>query len=226
MKQAIILVSGGLDSYVLAHSLRKENGTKILLLFFDYAQKSLVQELACVKSLAKEIDSKLKIIKLPFLGKLSTSLLNKKNQTGEEEIIKWYVPFRNTMFISAALALAESIFLKTSLNYDIYLGIKYEGNLRFKDTTPDFIIQMNQLSKTVAEKGKYSIKAPFLDKDKEEVLELAKNLRLNLENTFSCYTPPKSPSLIHCGKCAGCLSRKKAFRFSKSQIEDPSIYLE
>jgi len=224
---AIILVSGGLDSFVTAHYVKKL-GKNIKLIFFNYGQKCLNEEKFCVKNLARQLNSELEIIDLTWLGKISTSLINKNKKTGNDEIINWYVPCRNTIFISIALAYAESDFLSKKIKSDIYIGIKHEGDLCFKDTTPKFLKKINDLAHVCVQKGNYKIIAPFIDKDKEEIIELAKKSNIDLQKTYSCYFGKgfkivnKEKIPIHCGKCAGCLARKKGFKFSN--MNDISIY--
>jgi 7-cyano-7-deazaguanine synthase len=232
-KHAIILASGGLDSFVTAYHVKEKFKEKISLLFFDYGQQCLNEELFCVKKLAKKLKSRLKVINLKWLGDISTSLIN-KGKGGKEEIIKWYVPCRNSLFLISALAHAESDFLSKNKKTDIYIGVKYEGELSFKDTTSEFIRKINELTKKAVQKGEYKIKAPFLYKDKEDIIEIGKNLGVNFQDTYSCYIgkgfkitkkngiSKKIP--IHCGKCAGCLARKKGFKFSN--VEDNSLYLK
>jgi len=225
-KRAIILTSGGLDSSVLAYYVKKNlKINKIRLLFFDYGQKAVEEELFCVKNLAKKLKSKLEIIDLKWLGKISTSLIN-KGQGGKEELIKWYVPFRNSLFLISALAFAESEFIKTGKESEIFLGIKYEG-LGFKDTTPNFLKEINRLAK-FSQKGKFKIIAPFVDKEKEDIIEFGRKMRVRLDDTYSCYLGGGFARInnkklaIHCGKCAGCKARKKGFKFS--DVRDISLY--
>jgi len=225
-KQAIILTSGGLDSSVLAYYAKKKY-KKIKLLFFDYNQKARKEEIFCVKLLAKKLKCKLEIINLRWLGKISTSLINTNKKTGKEELIKWYVPCRNSLFIIAGLAFAESEFIRNKIESDILLGIKYEGEIRFKDTTPEFLRDINKLTKHT-QKGNFEIKAHFINKDKEDIIELSKRLGVNLEYTYSCYLGGGFAEIngkripIHCGKCAGCKARQKGFYFSN--VRDISVY--
>lgn len=226
MKNAIILASGGLDSSVLVNYVKEKQKRKIILLFFDYGQRCLNEELFCVKLLAKKLKAKLKIIEMRWLGRISTSLIN-KGGGGKEEIIKWYVPFRNSVFIIAALAHAESEFINKKKKSDVYLGIKYEGELSFNDTKPEFLRDINNLAKH-AQKGNFKILAPFINKDKEEIIEMGKEIGVKFEDTYSCYlgrgfvrmNNKKIP--VHCGKCAGCLARKKGFNFC--HVKDFSLY--
>jgi len=253
--KAIILASGGLDSSVLAYWLKKTKEIKeIELIFFDYNQKCIIEEKFCIGDLAQKLNAKLTIIKLPWLGDISTSIINeergelendnkvkksnnKANDTGAkatdtnmknyDEISNWYVPCRNTIFLIIALAHAESEFIKTGKKSDIYVGIKYEGELQFNDTKPEFIAKINSLSKNATQFGDYEIKAPFLNKDKEEIIEMAKELGIDLKMTYSCYIGGvgfEQGKPIHCGKCAGCLARKKGFRFVNPPTPDTSLY--
>jgi 7-cyano-7-deazaguanine synthase len=232
MKGAIILVSGGLDSAVLAHYLsKKEKIRNIKLIFINYRQKSFREEFSCVKNLAKELNCELKIIDAKWLGEISTSLINKKTAQKineikkDKEIISWYVPCRNAIFLLIGLSVAESEFISKNKKYNVYLGIKNEGKLRFKDTTHGFLEQMNKLTGFCTQTGNFEFIAPFLHKEKEELIELAEKLKIDLKKTCSCYIGKgfdKDKNPIHCGICCSCKARKKAFNFSG--IEDPTIY--
>ncbi|MBI2630264.1 7-cyano-7-deazaguanine synthase [Candidatus Pacearchaeota archaeon] len=230
MGNAIILASGGLDSYVLSWYVKNTLKKEVRLIFFDYGQKALKEELFCVKQLAREMNCELKIVNLDFLGEISTSLINKNESNSKEDIINWYVPCRNTIFLSIALAYAESLFIGKKEENDVYIGIKFEGEIRFNDTTKEYIEEMNKLAKSCTQVGEYEVFAPFIDKDKEELIQLGKKMGLKLEKSYSCYlgagfkeiVNDKTP--IHCGKCAGCLARKKGFKFS--EVEDKSLYCE
>jgi len=226
MNHAIVLCSGGLDSVVLAYYLKKiEKIEKLILVFLDYNQKSLKEELSCVEKASEELDADLKIINLKWLGDISTSFINKqadenkiKGINEDNELISWYVPCRNSLFLLVGLALAESEFISKSEKYNIYLGIKYEGDLQFKDTTPEFIEQMNKTAEFSTQEGNFKFIAPFLKKDKEELIELSKELNIDLKDTYSCYVGGGN----HCGICSACKSRKKAFKFSN--MNDPTVY--
>ena len=228
MNNAIVLCSGGLDSVVLAHYLKKiRNIENIKLVFLDYNQKSLKEELFCVKKVAKELDAELKVIDIKWLGEISTSLINKgpnENEIDSEDLISWYVPCRNSLFLLIGLSIAESEFISKNEKYDVYLGIKYEGELQFKDTTPEFLEQMNKTAEFCTQDGNYKFIAPFLEKDKEELIVLGLELGVDLKKTYSCYIGKgiKDNVPIHCGICSACKSRKKAFKFSNN--EDNSTY--
>lgn len=237
MENAIVLCSGGFDSVVTAYHVKKTTN-KLIILFFDYNQRPLKQELFCAQQTAKNLNAELKIIKLPWLGELSTSIINKERdfkptteddlketKKTKQDIQNWWVPARNTVFLTAALALAESLYLTTKEKYNIYIGLKDEGQVHFNDTTPEFIKSINNIVKHATDQGDFKILAPFLDKDKDELTKLGQQLNVPFQHTYSCYIENgfKNNIPVHCGKCLNCVLRKKAFYWSN--IKDPSIYL-
>lgn len=217
MKKAVILCSGGLDSVVSAYYVKKKLGYEdITLLFFNYFQKSLLNERKSALRCSKALNAKFKEIKLPELAKLSTSLINKKGRVKkisrkdlkdtEKESAKWYVPCRNQIFLSYALAFAEQLFIKEKLKSDLFLGFKCEGRESYPDTTKDFIDKMNALSK-ISTLGKFTIFSPLIEKDKEDIIQLGIKLGVNLKDTFSCYLGKQN----HCGYCLACRLRQEGF---------------
>ena len=108
------------------------------------------------------------------------------------------------------------------------MGIKYEGELRFKDTTPEFLKQINKTAEFCTQKGKFKFIAPFLEKEKEDLIELANKMKVDLKYTYSCYIGAGFKKIknkkvpVHCGICGSCKARKKAFKFSN--VEDISVY--
>ncbi len=234
MNNAILLISGGLDSVTLAYYLKRQKKFEnIKIIFIDYNQKCFEEELFCVKKCAENLKAKLKIIDAKWLGKISNSLINKKSSEEEirnikenEEIISWYVPCRNALFLLIGLSFAEAELISTGQKYDVYIGIKNEGELKFKDTTPEFLEKMNNLVGFCTQESNLKFKAPFLEKEKEEIIEIAKELKVPLEETYSCYIGGgfEKEIPIHCGICGGCNARKKGFKFSGN--DDPTRYKE
>lgn len=238
MENAIVLCSGGFDSVITAYYVKKELKPKhTIILFFDYNQRPIKEELYCAQQTSKALNAELKTIKLPWLGEISTSIINKEKEfkpttdndlkdieKQKKEIKKWVVPARNTIFLTSALALAESLYNQTKKIYNIYIGLKDEGKVHFKDTTKEYLKQINNLISHATESGKFKIKAPFINKDKDELTKIAKELNIPLENTYSCYIENgfKDKIPIHCGKCPNCKLRQKAFYWAN--IKDPSTY--
>lgn len=231
-KHAIVLCSGGIDSVTTAHYIKKNLGySNITILFVDYGQKSAEKERECAKKCANDIRAGFKEIGMKWLGEISTALLNKQGtfkELSEEELNDaekekaqdklWWVPCRNTLFLAAALAHAESAYISNNIKLDIFVGFKNEGLAFFKDQTPEFLAKINEFQKNCTLDGNYKIIAPLIEKDKEDIILLAKELGVDLKNTFSCYTGKEK----HCGKCLACKSRQKGFYWAN--IEDSTDY--
>lgn len=224
MKNAIILCSGGLDSVVTSYYVRKQlKYDKMVILFFNYGQRTINKERKSAKKCAESLKAGFKEISLKELKKISPSLINSKKpwkkllrkdlKNSEEESKKYYVPFRNGIFLSYAIALAESYFSKFEKKFDIFVGFKNEGQESYPDATPGFIRKMNSLQGT-------KIIAPLIKKDKEDIVKLGVKLKVNLKNTYSCYTSNKR----HCGTCLACKLRQEGFYWSG--VEDNTDYGE
>ncbi|MEI6731227.1 MAG: 7-cyano-7-deazaguanine synthase [archaeon] len=216
-KQAIILCSGGIDSTVTAHLVKKRmKYSKIAVLFFNYGQKSIKMERNCAKYVAKSIKSGFKEVSLPELHNLSTSLINipgkhksisKSNlKDTRNESKTWYVPSRNTLFLAYASALAEKGFIQYGIKSDIFVGFKCEGNDSYPDSTPSFVEKINSL---FAKSLVYPVKvmAPLIKLDKEDIILLGKRLGVNFRKTFSCYIGKNKP----CRSCLSCKLREAGF---------------
>lgn len=228
MKQAIVLCSGGIDSVVTGHYVKKKlKYGKISILFFDYGQRNLLAERKCAKKCAKDLNADFNEIGIKYLGEISTSLLNSnmkhKSVTLEDlkdsknESEKWYVPCRNMVFLSNAFAYAEASWKLNKKKTDIFVGFKSEGKESYPDTTIDFVDSLNRLSR-IAIVGSVKVKAPLIRKDKEDILNLGKKIGVDFSNTFSCYTNSET----HCGDCLACRLRQEGFYWAN--ISDPTHY--
>jgi len=227
MKKAIVLCSGGLDSVTTTYYIKKRlKYDKIIILFFDYSQKSVKEEKRCARLCSKNIKAEFKEIKLPELNSFSTSLINIKGRVNKvkrknlkdtrEESMHWYVPYRNAVFLTYALCLAESLYLKKKKKYEIFVGFKSEGFGGYPDTSLEFIKAMEIVGKFGH--SNYKIKAPLIKKDKSDLIILGRKLGVNFENAFSCYIGKKK----HCGYCLACRLRQEGFYWAN--IKDPTKY--
>lgn len=228
MKNAIILCSGGIDSVTTAHYVKKKLKYKnIIILFFNYKQKTLKNERKYSKNCSKKLNARFKEVELEWLAKISNSLINKSGKIKKlkrkelkntnQEAKKWYVPCRNTVFLVCALTLAESVYIKNKKTYDIFVGFKCEGGESYPDTTKDFVKKINILSKTSCSKG-FKVKAPLINKDKEEIIKLGMRLGIDYKKTHTCYIKEKT----HCGYCLSCRLRQEGFYWAN--IKDPTKY--
>ncbi|MBI2629017.1 7-cyano-7-deazaguanine synthase [Candidatus Pacearchaeota archaeon] len=232
MKNAIILCSGGLDSVVTAYYVKnKAKYGKIYILFFNYGQRTLKQEKRASKLCAEKLNGKFIEIKLPELNKISTSLINsakkankvsrKQLKNTEKEHLNWYVPCRNIIFLTYALAIAESKLIKNKQKYDIFTGFKNEGKEAYPDATSEFVSIMNKLQATAVKKN-IRIIAPLINKDKEDIIQLGKEFGVDFRNTYSCYVGVNSKNNKHCGTCLSCRLRQEGFYWAG--LQDPTNY--
>ncbi len=237
MDGVIVLCSGGLDSVTAAFLAKRElSPEKMILMFCDYGQRALMEEWVAVDYAAQALSADLLRLDLRWLGNISTSLINASGNVPRKEIkdledVKmeqddvntWWVPCRNGMFVMAALAHAESLFIATGKKYSIVMGIKKEGQVSFKDSRPEFIVAMNEAAKHCTSDD-FEVLAPLMELDKDEIVRLAMELSVPLELTYSCYVGKdfRDGAPVHCGVCSACRQRQAAFYWAG--VEDPTIY--
>ncbi|MBI4159194.1 7-cyano-7-deazaguanine synthase [Candidatus Woesearchaeota archaeon] len=235
MKNAVVIMSGGIDSTVASYYLkgRLEYDT-IKFLLFDYGQRALKEEEFCCRENARKLNAEFKKIELSWLGDISASVINQEKNFQEttekdledehKDITPWWVPCRNAVFLINALAYAESEFIKTNENQDVVIGLINEGRVHMKDTTEKFIRKVNDLAKESTDKGEFKILAPLIKMDKTEVIKLGQELKVPFGLTYSCYIGNRfqNNSLMHCGKCLSCMLRKKGFYWAG--VEDSTFY--
>lgn len=227
-KPAIVLLSGGLDSATTLAYAINEN-FHCYALSFIYGQKHNI-EIEHAKKIAKfyHISKRHKIIKLDKRLFLSSALTAKQNMPENRDLTQiskdippTYVPARNTIFLSMALAFAEQINA-----FDIFIGanaIDYSG---YPDCRPEFIKAFEKLAnlgtKAGIEGNKITIHAPLINLTKSDIIKLGKKLGLDYSLTWSCYNPQADK--LACGKCDSCIIRKNAFK--QAGFKDPIEYID
>lgn len=216
IKKAICLISGGLDSAVSV-GVAKELGCDLYFLFISYGQKTLVKEEQCVDQLAKFFKPK-KIwkVSLPWLKEFGGSaLFDKKTVLNENNFLLEYVPFRNSIFLSIATALAEAI----GADY-IFLGSS-GGDHICPDNSPEYLNSFQRIIEigTLLKKD-IKIKAPFSKTNKVGIVNIGKKLNVPFKNTWSCHNNINKA----CGHCSNCLARLDAFEVNG--LKDPIDYEE
>ncbi|CAG4927686.1 7-cyano-7-deazaguanine synthase QueC [Acidithrix sp. C25] len=219
MANCVVLLSGGLDSSTVA-AFAMSQGFDVHALSFNYGQRHLV-ELDAARRVARELGLHSHVvcdIDLRVFGgsALTASIDVPHRQSGEavdfgasKEIPVTYVPARNTIFLSFALALAETISAS-----DIFIGansIDYSG---YPDCRPEYLAAFeamaNLATKASVEKGqKTTIHAPLLTLTKVGIIELGLSLGVDYSITHSCYDPVDFNK--PCGSCDSCLIRMGAF---------------
>lgn len=217
MMKAIILFSGGIDStVVLAKALNE--GRKCIALSFDYGQKHRI-ELDAAREIAKHYDISHHIIKIdpaPFsssslASELEVSKGRSLQEIREGGIPSTYVPARNTIFLSFALAFAESAGAG-----EIYIGANALDIHGYPDCRPAYFEAWQKLiclaTKQSVDGHAPKIATPLASLNKAEIILLGKALKAPLNKTFSCYSP--TIQNLACEQCDACILRADGFKRS------------
>ena len=219
--KCIVLLSGGLDSTTVLAIAKKE--FNILALSFDYGQRHKF-ELDAAKIIAQQntVHSFQTIdIDLTQFGKsaLTDEIAVPKNQEIGNDIPVTYVPVRNTIFLSYALAYAE-----VNNIYDIFIGVNALDYSGYPDCRPEYIDAFEKMAnlgtKFTQGSKKITIHTPLINMTKAEIILKGHQLGVSYEDTHSCYDP--SEKGLACGECDACILRKKGFNMSN--IPDPTLY--
>jgi len=219
--KCIVLLSGGLDSTtVLAIAKQKFD---VIALSFDYGQRHKF-EIEAAKIIAKKHSAyqiKTITIDLQQFGQsaLTDNITVPKNQDIGDEIPITYVPVRNTIFLSYALAHAE-----VNNIYDIFIGVNALDYSGYPDCRLEYIDAFQKMAnlgtKFTQGDKKITIHTPLIDMTKSEIIIKGHELGVSYKETHSCYDP--SNEGLACGECDACILRKKGFNISN--IPDPTLY--
>ncbi|MEA1981571.1 MAG: 7-cyano-7-deazaguanine synthase QueC [candidate division Zixibacteria bacterium] len=224
-KKAVILLSGGIDSYTTAAIALKDK-FQIYAISFDYGQRHKY-ELKSAKKVAGSLEIKNHLtIKLDLRqvggSALTDNIEVPKNQPLENignEIPVTYVPARNTIFLSIALGYAETV----GANH-IFIGANAVDYSGYPDCRPKYLEAFEKMAnlatKATVEGSQINISAPLLNMSKSEIIQKGQKLGLDYSLTISCYDPPENGQA--CGNCESCLLRQKGFK--EAGIEDPTNY--
>lgn len=220
-KKAVVLLSGGLDSAtVLAHVVAE--GYAAYALSFDYGQKQSV-ELGLAQQLAKTFgaaDWRLANVDLRALGgsALTSDDAVPAADPSNTDIPVTYVPARNTIFLSYALAWAEVLGAR-----DLFIGANAVDYSGYPDCRPAFVEAFERLANlgTRAADGgpPYKVHAPLMHKKKKDIITLGISLGVDFSQTHSCYDPVGP---LACGRCDACYLRHKGF--VEAGVADPTAY--
>jgi 7-cyano-7-deazaguanine synthase len=220
VKQAVVLLSGGLDSMVCA-GIARERGFAVVALTVDYNQRHRV-ELEAANAIAESLAERHILLPLDlrtFGGSALTSDIAVPKEGVGDGIPVTYVPARNTIFLSLALGLAEA-----SGARDIFIGVNALDYSGYPDCRPEFIEQFERLANLATKAGvegdRFALHAPLQHMSKAEIAREAERLGLDAAMSHSCYDP--LPDGRHCGACDACRLRAKGF--AEAGISDPTVY--
>jgi len=219
-REAVVLLSGGLDSMVCA-GIARERGFSVVALTVDYNQRHRV-ELEAAQSIAARLAGRHIVLPLDlraFGGSALTGDIAVPKDGVAPGIPVTYVPARNTIFLSLALGLAEA-----SGARDIFIGVNALDYSGYPDCRPEFIAGFEQLANVATKAGvegdRFTIHAPLQQMSKAEIAREAQRLGLDPAISHSCYDP--LPDGRHCGRCDACRLRAKGF--AEAGLADPTEY--
>ena len=218
--QAVVLLSGGLDSMVCA-ALAREQGFEVIALTIDYGQRHRV-ELQAARRIAADLATRHVILPLDlraFGGSALTADMAVPKDGVAQGIPVTYVPARNTIFLSLALGLAES-----SGARDLFVGVNALDYSGYPDCRPEFVAAFGALANLATREGVegrgFTVHAPLQDMTKADIAREAARLGLDAGISHSCYDP--APDGGACGLCDAC--RLRARGFEEAGLTDPTRY--
>ena len=219
-RNAVVLLSGGLDSMVAA-AIAREQGFAVQALTIDYGQRHSV-ELEAAKQIAARLADEHVVLSLDltkFGGSALTSDIAVPKSGVGDNIPVTYVPARNTIFLSLALGLAEARGAR-----DLFIGVNALDYSGYPDCRPEFVDAFEKLANLATKAGVegegFTLHAPLQDMTKADIAREAVRLRLDGGISHSCYDP--APDGSHCGLCDACRLRAKGF--AEAGIADPTRY--
>ncbi len=225
-KPAVILLSGGLDSATTS-AIARVQGFDLYSLSFDYGQRHRF-ELESARRVAASMGVQRHAMVVIDLAQFGASALTadiavpKGRSTAEMDagIPITYVPARNTVFLSLALAYAETLGAA-----DIFLGVNAVDYSGYPDCRPEYIAAFEKLANLATKAGvegtlRFRIHTPLIKMSKSEIIRCGTQLNVDYSLTHSCYDP--DPAGLSCGRCDACVLRRKGFQ--EAGLEDPLTY--
>lgn len=226
-RNAVVLVSGGLDSTTTL-ALAADAGFGLYALTVDYGQRHAAELRAARIAARRWIAVEHKIVTLDlraFGGSALTDPAIPVPRDGDMEAVRpipaTYVPARNTILLSLALAWAEVI-----PAFDIFIGVNAVDYSGYPDCRPEFIEAFESVARLGTRAGtedatQIRVRTPLIDLTKREIIQLGLSLGVDYAQTVSCYDPGTSGE--SCGRCDACQLRLRGF--SEAGVADPARYV-
>jgi 7-cyano-7-deazaguanine synthase len=212
--RAVILLSGGIDSATVL-AIAKADGFTPCALSFRYGQRHGAELQAAIRVATAQRVSQHLIADVPaalFAGSALTDWDIAVPDSPAAEPDATYVPARNTVFLSLALAWAESIGAA-----HIFIGVNADDYAGYPDCRPEYLSAFQRMALLATNAGPVEIHAPLIDLAKTEVIRLGMALGVDYSLTLSCYNPAPGP----CGACGACILRAAAF--AEAGVPDPAM---
>jgi 7-cyano-7-deazaguanine synthase len=222
VSKAVVLLSGGLDSYTAA-AIARERGFRLHALTVRYGQRHAI-ELEAARKVARalEVSAHVEIdVNLSTFGGSALTAdvpVPKDRPLDAPGIPSTYVPARNTVFLSLALAWAEVLEAR-----DIFIGVNVLDYSGYPDCRPEFVEAFERLASLATAAGvsgaAFRVHAPLQRLTKAEIIRRGTELGLDYALTISCYDP--GPGARPCGRCDSCVLRARGF--AEAGIADPGL---
>jgi 7-cyano-7-deazaguanine synthase len=221
-KKAIILLSGGLDSATVL-AIASSGGYECYAMTINYQQRHHA-ELVAADNIAKIFNVKEhKVVDIDLSWLKSSSLTNTKMNIPEiasKGIPSTYVPARNTIMMTLAMAWAETL-----ESQDIFIGVNAVDYSGYPDCRPEYIASFQKMAnlatKSAIEGKSIKIHTPLISLTKSEIIGIGERFGIDYSSTVSCYQANKDG--LACGKCDSCRLRREGFK--SSNIKDPTQYV-
>ena len=220
---AIILVSGGLDSTTCLAIAKRDGFAPLYSMSFDYGQRHRNELDAASKISVLYGVREHRIIKIDlrqFGGSALTAEIavpkDRSDSQMSREIPITYVPARNTIFLSYALAWAEVLDCN-----DVFIGVNALDFSGYPDCRPEFVHSFQETARLGTKRTRFQIHAPLIRMTKAQIIRKGIELGVDYSMTHSCYDPDAQGRA--CGRCDSCLLRKKGF--AEAGVADPTRYV-
>ena len=225
-KKAVVLLSGGVDSTTIL-AIAQSQGYDVYTMSFRYGQRHVL-ELDSAKQISEKMGAKKHVIididLRAFGGSALTDDIDVPKERSDQEIGTGipitYVPARNTIFLSFALAWAETLEIDT-----IFMGVNALDYSGYPDCRPEYIEAYQQMANLATKAGvegttKLKIETPLISMTKAQIMQKGAELGVDYGLTLSCYDPDSQGRA--CGTCDSCLLRIKGFE--EAGVADPTVY--
>ncbi len=221
-KNAVVLLSGGLDSATVL-AMARAQGFRCYALSVDYGQRHH-SELAAAQRVARMLGAhEHRVVNIDLTGFGGSSLTDNNIAVPQQlaaGIPSTYVPARNTIMLSLALAWAEVLQAR-----DIFIGVNAVDYSGYPDCRPDYIAAFERMAnlatKAAVEGHALKLHAPLLDLSKAEIIQRGSELGVDFAQTVSCYQADAAGRA--CGVCDSCRLRRAGF--DNAKIVDPTTYI-
>lgn len=221
-KPVIVLLSGGLDSATCLAIARVAGYAPLHTLAFDYGQRHR-HELEAARVLSERAQARHRVVTIDlrqFGGSALTDEIGVPKDRSEHDIGHGvpitYVPARNTIFLSYALAWAEVI---GNCN-DVFIGVNALDYSGYPDCRPEFIASFQETARRGTRLTEFTVHAPLLNMTKAQIIRRGSELGVDYSVTESCYDPPAAG--VACGHCDSCVLRRRGF--ADAGVKDPTRY--